>query len=143
MRDFRRELARRKPRRRFYYRQPKARPAGFPRTVAVYAVKRVEYLFEVAFGHALAAVRNTQLNVMIDGFRPDRYRAGGLLGYSFGITDTDTSVQNDYDGDGKTDVAVWRETDGTFYVLKSTDGDLYAVSWGYSTDSPIASYDTH
>src|SRR5262249_7109309 len=38
--------------------------------------------------------------------------------YVFGITDTDTPIQNDYDGDGKADIAVWRENTSVFYILK-------------------------
>lgn len=60
----------------------------------------------------------------------------------FGVTETDSPVQNDYDGDGRTDIAVWRETDGTFYILRS-GGGVTATPWGYSTDNPIAAYDTH
>jgi len=66
-----------------------------------------------------------------------------LQATSFGITGTDLNVQNDYDGDGKTDVAVWRDTNGTFYVLRSTDGGLTSVQWGSPSDLPIAGYDTH
>lgn len=49
----------------------------------------------------------------------------------------------DFDGDDKADFAVWRETDGAFYILRSADGGLIAKSWGLISDFPIASYDTH
>ena len=68
---------------------------------------------------------------------------GQLIGRFFGVTSTDFNAQNDYDGDGKTDIAVWRDTTGTFYVLRSTDGGLYGVNWGAPGDNPIAGYDTH
>jgi len=67
-----------------------------------------------------------------------------LIATPFGITEYDIPTQNDYDGDGKTDISVWRETDGTFYVLKSTgSGETTYASWGFISDFPIASYDTH
>lgn len=68
---------------------------------------------------------------------------GGFLAYSFGATATDVVAQNDYDGDGKTDVAVWRESNGTFYVLRSIDGAVSGVAWGSPKDIPIANYDAH
>lgn len=68
---------------------------------------------------------------------------GGFVGSVFGLVASDLNVQNDYDGDGKTDIAVWRDSEGKYYVLKSTDGGLSVVQWGSPSDFPIASYDTH
>ncbi|MEO6052014.1 MAG: VCBS repeat-containing protein [Pyrinomonadaceae bacterium] len=62
---------------------------------------------------------------------------------TWGLTGTDINVQNDYDGDGKTDIAVWRETDGNFYWIRSSDGVPNVLHWGQANDYPIASYDTH
>lgn len=67
----------------------------------------------------------------------------GLIANVFGNLDTDLNVQNDYDGDGKTDIAIWRDTDASFYVLRSTDNALSVVQWGAPSDFPVASYDTH
>ncbi|CAN5366515.1 hypothetical protein BH10ACI2_BH10ACI2_17660 [soil metagenome] len=62
---------------------------------------------------------------------------------SFGVTGTDLNAQSDYDGDGKTDLAVWRDTTGTFFYVKSSDGAFTAAQWGSPNDYPVASYDTH
>jgi hypothetical protein len=70
---------------------------------------------------------------------------GNLLGIVFGITSTDIITQNDYDGDGKCDPSVWRDTTGTFWVaLSTTNYTLHSANqWGLSGDFPVGAYDTH
>jgi hypothetical protein len=62
----------------------------------------------------------------------------GFSAMQFGLS-TDKIVPADYDGDGKTDQAVFR--DGIWYVLQSSQG-FTAFQWGISTDIPTpADYD--
>ena len=41
-------------------------------------------------------------------------------------------VPGDYNGDGRTDLAVWRPADGTWYVR-----GVAATAWGASGDVPV------
>jgi hypothetical protein len=64
----------------------------------------------------------------------------------FGTSSTDYVVQGDYDGDGKTDVAIWRPngdpTQNFFYTLGSTAG-LGRFEWGATGDYPVANFNSH
>jgi Lamin Tail Domain/FG-GAP-like repeat len=64
----------------------------------------------------------------------------------FGASATDFPTQGDYDGDGKTDFAIWRPsaTPGasTFWVLGSTTG-AFSVPFGQNGDYPVARYNGH
>jgi hypothetical protein len=55
----------------------------------------------------------------------------------------DTVAPADYDGDGKTDAAVYRSTTGTWYMLLSGSGNsFYSQQFGLATDVPApADYD--
>ena len=72
-----------------------------------------------------------------------RSDGGGYMFTTFGLSGDDYTAQGDYDGDGKTDVAVWRQSNGFFYVLQSSIVDIAGAPWGTAGDIPVASYDTH
>ncbi|HQU84466.1 MAG TPA: M36 family metallopeptidase, partial [Pyrinomonadaceae bacterium] len=56
--------------------------------------------------------------------------------YTCGSVVPSGKARADFDGDGKTDVSVFRPSDGNWYLLRSTAG-FGSVSWGLSTDTLV------
>lgn len=55
---------------------------------------------------------------------------------------TDTTAPGDYDGDGKTDLAIFRPEDGDWWVIRSSDSTTFAYHFGTDGDEVAqADYD--
>ena len=56
--------------------------------------------------------------------------------YQWGATG-DVQAPGDYDGDGRTDVAVFRPSNGTWYIWYVGTGTFAFFQWGLNGDIPI------
>jgi hypothetical protein len=68
-------------------------------------------------------------------YRPSTLPSVDFISVPWG-SDGDKPVVADYDGDGRADAAVYRPSNGVWYILKSRDG-FSAVQFGNSTDKPV------
>jgi len=71
--------------------------------------------------------------------------SGGNIISQFGLTN-DWLVPEDYDGDGRWDIAVWRQGDfnnpqGYFYILRSQTNSMQVIPWGLWGDTPEKTQD--
>jgi FG-GAP-like repeat len=92
----------------------------------------------------VAVVRNTQNGLVwymiMSGFENgDEYTQTKAI--QFGTTPDVTAVE-DFDGDGKTDIGVFRPSTGKWYIRRSGTGELQETQFGASGDKPQpADYD--
>lgn len=78
-------------------------------------------------------------NTAVIGWSVDNISVVG--NYSCSYLPVRENVRADFDGDGRSDLSVFRQSDGIWYVLGSTQG-FFSYRWGTNGDVPIpADYD--
>lgn len=90
----------------------------------------------------LAVFRPSEGNWYIIQSAADQPIGGGTIRIENFGQSNDIPVPGYYDNDGKADVAVFRPSEGNFYIRKSTDNSQALQGWGMSGDVPVqADYD--
>ena len=83
----------------------------------------------------MAADQKTDPAVYRDGTWYLFQSTAGFTGIAFG-TATDIPAPGDFDGDGKTDLSVFRPSTGVWFQQRSTSG-FFATQFGQNGDKPI------
>lgn len=104
--------------------------------------------FASVFGTDGTAMNGTWSLYAVDdaGSDPGTINGGWTLtfeanDYACSVTPQTGNGRADFDGDGRTDVSVYRGSQGTWYLNQSTAG-FGAIGWGIATDVPVpADYD--
>lgn len=82
----------------------------------------------------LAVIRLEQQNPMVWYVRQSSN--GAMLAAQWGnsFASGDFPIHGDYDGDGRTDIAVYRaENTGYYFIRRTSDGGFVAIQWGGSS----------
>jgi hypothetical protein len=72
------------------------------------------------------------------------HRLNTITGYNaaqFGLFADDITVPALYDSDLSSDIAVWRNSTGTFYVLQTVDSTVQIAQFGQTGDNPLITQD--
>jgi hypothetical protein len=86
-------------------------------------------VFPISPGHLFVTATATRLATGVE-VETSEFSA------SFPISGTPPGSRADFDGDGRTDLSVFRPSEGNWYLQQSTAG-FGVIKWGISTDTPV------
>jgi hypothetical protein len=86
-------------------------------------------VFPIGPGHLFVAATATRMAAGVE-VESSEFSA------SFPINGTPQRSRADFDGDGRTDLSVFRPSEGNWYLQRSTAG-FAVIGWGISTDTPV------
>lgn len=123
-------------------------PANYstPQTVTVLALDDAlkEGVEKIAITHHVRSVSNTGGSTVVSD---SNYNGAGANRVIVTVLDNDVGIATmgaDFDGDGKTDYAIYRAGTAQYFVRKSLDSSAEVLTWGdvAQTDRPVpADYD--
>ncbi len=83
-------------------------------------------------------------NLLRWDFEPSGTAGTTIVSDTWGeVAADDYITQGDYDGDGRTDYAIWRPNPGVFYMMTVGVREITTVRWGEPGDIPVLNFNTH
>jgi len=97
----------------------------------------------IALAFAISSAKAAELTMVNSATNIWRTRSadseGSFSAFQWGIKG-DVQVPADYDGDGSQDLAVWRPSSGTWYILGSQNGKFSQVTWDVTRISKLNNF---